>query len=257
MKTRLLVMVLLTGIITQNANAQLLKKIKEKVAAGAAPSQNSSAAPADGNADEEKVKNIGQSYTIKTSNGDVKYDIDKSAEIIAENKSADGTTKHFLTTTKKQYVFHSITTDNNNAVTKMEKTIVNKNQIAYCANTTKYTEGQYEVRIYLLSRPNKKRIELGSNTESEISELKMVLFTNTVEKANALISSILGKDVNGSQLNSFVYTTGDGNVVKTSAPPFWSLRDGQLYFESLPKEKALRVTYLEINVDDGDTQGSY
>ncbi|MBL7700913.1 MAG: hypothetical protein JNM14_01575 [Ferruginibacter sp.] len=102
-----------------------------------------------------------------------------------------------------------------------------------------------------------KRIKAGENTESDIPELKLVLYTNTAEKANALITAILGKDVNGSQLNSFVYTTGDNKVVKTSAAPFWSLKDGILYFESLPNEKALRVTYFEINVDDGYNNGIY
>ncbi|MBL7700912.1 MAG: hypothetical protein JNM14_01570 [Ferruginibacter sp.] len=89
--------------ISNNANAQLLKKLKEK--AGATTSQNASANDAGsqepGAAEEDKVKNAGKSYTINTSYGDVKYDIDKSAEMIAESKSADGTTQHFLTTYEK------------------------------------------------------------------------------------------------------------------------------------------------------------
>jgi hypothetical protein len=256
MKNLIIVLICLM-CITLNTNAQLFKKLKEKVAGATTSTQNTQSSQTDGNVEEDKVKNIGNSYTIKTDYGDIKYDIDKSAEIIAENKSAESTTQHFLTTTKKQYVFHSITTDKNNAATKMEKTVVNKNQIAYCANTAKYVEGQYEVTIFLLSSPIKKRIEVGNNAERDVAELKLVLYTNTVEKANSLISSILGKDVNGSQVHKFIYITGDGKVIKTSANPFWSLRDGQLYFESLPSEKALRVTYFEINKDPGEKEGTY
>lgn len=242
MKVTALVIIILLSI-HQNANAQFGKKLKEAITGNTTTTNENS-----GSVEEEKVKNVGKSFTISTKFGDVKYDIDISAVMIAENKSADATTQHFLTTTKKQYVFHSITVDKNNATTKMEKTIVNKNQVAYCANTNKLNDNSYEVKIYLLSQANMKRINAGE-TESNPSENQLVLYTNTIEKANSLLSTILGKEVNGSILNTFVYTTGDGNIVKTSAKAFWSLRDGILYFESLASEKALRVTYFEINTD--------
>ena len=96
MKVTALVIIILLSI-HQNANAQFGKKLKEAITGNTTTTNENS-----GSVEEEKVKNVGKSFTISTKFGDVKYDIDISAVMIAENKSADATTQHFLTTTKKQ-----------------------------------------------------------------------------------------------------------------------------------------------------------
>lgn len=256
MKLVITAVLLTASLFSQSSQAQLLRKLKEKVAGSPSQSQGSGTSQ-DGRVAEEKVKNVGNSFSIKTNYGVVKYDIDQSAEVLADFATAEGRTRHFLTTTKKQYVLHSISSDKNDVTTMMEKTVVNKEQIAYCANTRKYVDGQFVVSIFLQSQANQKRIRLGDNVESDVSSFQFTLYAKSAEQANQLLSTLLGKDLAGTQLNTFVYTTGDGKIVRTGAKPFWVLQDGQLYLESLPREKALRVTYVEINMYGGENRADY
>lgn len=67
MKVTALVIIILLSI-HQNANAQFGKKLKEAITGNTTTTNENS-----GSVEEEKVKNVGKSFTISTKFGDVKY----------------------------------------------------------------------------------------------------------------------------------------------------------------------------------------
>jgi hypothetical protein len=237
-----------------NAQAQLLKKLKDKVTNAGNKTENSQPQSAGG---EEKISKVGKTFTIRGKEGNKNYEIADNAELLFEEPVYNGKMQYYFTNGKKQYAINIVTIDNSNNAIEIEKTFVNKTQIANVVQSYPYNDGKnIKIEFYLNGEAQLVR-QKQDGYDGSMGMGKFTLYANSAEKANALQSSILGKDMKGAVLNTFAYVTGDGKVVKTSSKPFWILRDGALYFESLQNEKSLRVTYFENNTSMVDGVYSY
>ena len=239
----------LTFICT-NANAQLLKKLKEKVnAAASGTTNNGEGKKADETAGEEKISKVGKTFTIKGKDGNKNYDIADNAEMILEEKVSNGTMQYYFTNGKKQYTSNIVTIDKDNNVLEIKKFFINKDQIENCMQSYKSSDNSIRIKFFTKSTPIGIRQSQDGYEGTATSEGTFDLYTNTAKKANELQSLVLGAAMNGDVLNTFAYVTGDGKVIKTSVKPLWELQ-GALYLEVLEKEKAYRVTYFEDNNTD-------
>jgi hypothetical protein len=238
-----------------NAQAQFLKKLKEKI--NNATTGNTEATKSESTKDEEKISKVGKTFTIRGKEGNKNYEVADNAELLFEEPIHNGKMQYYFTNGKKQYVINVVTIDNSNNAIEIEKSFVNKTQIANVVQSYQYNDGKIIKIEFYLNGDGQLVRQKQDGYDGSMGMDKFILYANTAKKANELQSLLLGKDMNGSTLNTFAYVTGDGKVVKTSSKPFWSLRDGALYFESLQNEKSLRVTYFENNTDLANKTSSY
>jgi hypothetical protein len=255
MKKLILLSVAVLGLagFTNNANAQLLKKLKEKVAGNNGSSQTGSSPST---IKEEKAGKVLNTYTLKGKIGDLVIDITENDEIVYDNRTGVSGTVQYLRTSKSQFTVSTLTFNNSNQLTKGEKTVISKKQLANCMQAIG-NEGNIELRFYLKNDGILQRLEVGEDIVRDLEENYASIRTTSAEKANSIQSKILDKEIKGAALNRFTYITGDGTTITTLANSFWGYRDGALYFESLENEKALRVTYFEINYDIAFHKTSY
>ena len=249
MKKIIIALICVTFICT-NVNAQLFKKLKEKVnAAASGATNNGDSKKGDETKGEEKISKVGKTFTIKGKEGNKNYDIADNAEMILEEKVSNGTMQYYFTNGKKQYTTNIVTLDRDNNVLEIKKFFINKDQIENCMQSYKSSDNSIRIKFFAKSAPVGISNSQNGYEGSATSEGTFDLYTNTAKKANELQTLLLGKDINGDVLNTFAYVTGDGKVVKTTVKPLWE-QQGGLYLEVLEKEKAYRVTYFEDNNTD-------
>jgi hypothetical protein len=236
-----------------NVNAQLFKKLKEKINNAAGTGNQQSEAP--NNIKEEKAGKVLNTYTIKGKYNNMDLDITENDDLIYDTRTKLGGLVQYLRVGKKQIVVTNITFDESNQPIKGEKAVVNKSQFAKVAKALQ-SNGFIGIELFFNTDAIIKRLNVGE-TENNLDETFIQLFTSSVAKANAIQAKIFDKEIGGDKLNTFAYLTGDGTLITTTAPSLWGYRDGALYFESVDAEKALRVTYVEINKDMVYHKASY
>lgn len=228
MKKLIVSIIVFASLAYTNAQAQLLKKLKEKVAPaggnGTGQTQNSNT---DAPTKEEGAGKIIKSYTVK---GEGVIDITENDELIYEKKIGGASDLQYIRFAKKQFVVTTLNGVSGSNATKGKKRIIGKNQ---SANIIKSTQSNNEVLLTLFL----------------YSDFEIELTTNTVEKANAIQAKILGKDISGSALTTFAFVANDGTLITTTEKKLFGYQDYDVYFQSVDNEKALRIIQLRNTVD--------